>query len=858
MNEPPLIDALRAGLAQHRDALLQAPTGAGKSTLVPLALLRASAGGGRILMLEPRRLAARAVAARMAASLGERVGATVGYRMRLDTRVSSATRIEVITEGVLTQMLQEDPALEGVAWLLFDEYHERSLQADTGLALALDARAQLGAGFRILIMSATLEVERVAALLDDAAVVRTTGRPFAVDIRYLGRGPPLLPAAAGAGVRHEAAPQAAARAAARAVLRALDETDGDVLVFLAGAAEIRGVQAAFAALGVPAHVQVLALHGEMSAQTQDAVLSPAIPPTRKVVLSTNVAETSLTIPGVRAVVDSGLVRRPRFDPGSGMGRLELTYISRASSDQRAGRAGRTAPGVCYRLWSEGAQASLPAVTPAEILDADLAPLALTLARWGVRQADTLSWLDPPPPAALAQARELLAELEALDAQGRLTAHGRQMAQLPVHPRLSHMLLGARPGRAAELAARLAALLSDRDLLRERDPDVRTRVELLERADRPAHVERAAQAARRLQGLAAAPAGAARSLPGVGAAAAGLDAPSAGALLALAFPDRIGQRRSGAPGRYLLANGRGAAFVVPTSLAREPWIVAIQLDDREREARIELAAPLSLPELEQTMGARVLTEESFGWDERAGALQTRRVRRLGALILEERLCAAAPEDARTIPAMISAVRALGATALPWDEPSRSLVARMQLVGSLGRAELAGWPASDDAALLATLEAWLTPWLGGVTRRAQLAKLPLREALLARLTPSQRRWLDTLAPRELPLPSGAVHRIDYLGSQAPSLAVRLQEVFGLAEVPRIAGGAIPVTLQLLSPAQRPVQITRDLAGFWRGSYAAVRKDLRGRYPKHDWPEDPLTAVPSRRARRPTPGPSERHRR
>jgi ATP-dependent helicase HrpB len=850
--EHPLAVALRAAFGRHRDAVLQAPTGAGKSTLVPLALLQEDfIQGGKILMLEPRRLAARAVAGRMASLLSERVGDTVGYRMRLDTRVSRATRIEVVTEGVLTRLLQEDPALEQVACLIFDEYHERSLAADLGLAFALDARRELGAAFRVLIMSATLDGERVAALLGDAEVVSVPGRAFPVELRYLGRALPLLPPAAGfAGAAFAAA--ATLDAVTSGVRRALEESAGDVLVFLPGAGEIRRVEALLLEAGVAADVKVLPLYGDMSAAAQDAVLAPAAAGSRKVVLATNIAETSLTIPGVTAVVDCGLVRRSHFDPATGMSRLEVARISRAASEQRAGRAGRVAPGICYRLWGEGAQASLAPATTAEILEADLAPLALELARWGADDATRLQWLDAPPAATLQQARELLQRLDALNAQGRMTAVGREMARLPVHPRLAHMLLAARSLDAVELAAQLAALLSERDVLRrgaggaQHDPDIRSRLELLrgeaggEGANRNL-LERVQRGAKSL-------AAAVRGLPGAPSASRKPAPPMelAGALLALAFPDRIGQRRAGSEGRYLLANGRGAAFAGTVSLAREEFIVAVELDDREREARIDLAAPLTRALLERLFAAHIVTEERFGWEEREGAVLARRIRRLDALLLEDEPRPAG-DDERVIAAMLAGVRQLGIQSLPWDAESRGLQARLEFVRALQRQDLGSWPASDDAALTASLERWLAPYLAGITRREHLARLPLTEALRARLGAAQQRALETLAPRELLVPSGSRIRIDYADANAPCISVRLQEVFGLIDTPRIADGAVAVTFKLLSPAQRPVQITRDLAGFWRSSYVEVRKDMRGRYPRHHWPDNPLEAQPTRGAKR-----------
>jgi ATP-dependent RNA helicase HrpB len=845
------LPALRQALARRGVAVLEAPPGAGKSTVVPLALLgEAWARGKRLIMLEPRRLAARAIAQRLAQSLGEAVGATVGYRMRLDTRVSRATRLEVVTEGVLTRMLQVDPALEGVAGLIFDEFHERSLQADLGLALSLDARAQLSPDLRILVMSATLDGAAVARLLGDAPVVSASGRVFPVTTHYAGRGAAALPAPGTRGA------DSSEDLVARLTRRALREHTGDVLVFLPGAREIRRVRELLEADATQPDVRLLPLYGDLSADEQAAALTPAAPGTRKVVLATNIAETSLTIPGVRVVVDSGLARRALFDPVTGMSALVTRRISRASAEQRQGRAGREAAGACYRAWSEGAHQSLAAFTPAEILEADLTPLALELASWGARDARSLAWLDAPPAALLASAAQLLERLGAVEAGGRITGHGRAMAGLGMHPRLAHLLLRSGELDSLPLGALLAALLSERDLLRgvaaAEDADIRTRIELVRgaraaRGAERANLERVRRAARDLERQLArqrAPGAAEQPRRRRGAAPV-----SEGLLLALAYPDRIGLRRGTSGTSFTLANGRGAAFAASQSLARREFIVALDLDDRERDARILLAAPLEREQLLEHFADRIRRVDSVGWDTREQAVLARRALLLDALTLEERPLADAPAEALCA-AMLAGIRELGVAALPWDREARELQARIEFLRTApdtGATAREAWPAVSDPALRDSLEVWLAPWLGGVTRRAQLARLPLEKALRARLSYEQQRALDERAPEYLLMPSGSRIRVDYQGEDSPAVAVRLQEVFGLATTPRIDRGRVAVTFRLLSPAQRPVQVTRDLASFWRGAYFEVRKDLRGRYPKHHWPEDPLAAQPTRGTRR-----------
>ncbi len=833
------LPALIAALANHRSAVLQAPPGAGKSTVVPLALLSQPwMAGKRLLMLEPRRLAARAVAHRMAQTLRESVGSTVGYRMRMDTRVSRDTRIEVVTEGVLTRMLQSDAALEGVAAVIFDEFHERSLQVDLGLALCLDARANLTPELRVVIMSATLDGQAVARLLDEAPVVTAEGRVLPVETRFVGKGAPLLPPLTPSQVSGDS-PE---KAVALIVQRALREEHGDILVFLPGAREIRRVQGLLQAANLDRSVCVLPLYGDLSVEAQEAALTAPAPGDRKVVLATNIAETSVTIPGVRIIVDSGLVRRSVFDPATGMSRLETQRISRASAEQRQGRAGRVEPGVCYRLWSEEAQRSLAPFTLPEIADVDLAPLALELAHWGVRDAGTLRWLDEPPAAMLASARDLLRSLGALADGDRISAHGRQLAGLGIHPRLAHMLVRAAGLGWLPLACDLAALLSERDLLRgapgASDMDIRSRLDLI-RGDRsaalsdPAILQRVRRASRELARQVESRVTASRapsphespvlqpsqSLQG-----------AAGVLLAFAYPDRIGRRRQGTEPRYMLSNGRGAHFASAQALGREEFIVAVDLDDRERDARILLAAPLARAEIDEYLAERLVREQTVDWDSREQAVLARRIVRLGCIVVEEKPgIDVPPEQSRR--AMIEGIRGLGIESLPWTREARDLQARMMFVRGL--AASTDWPDVSDPALAASLDEWLSPWLEGITRRDHLARLSLPTILKSRLTWERQRELDRLAPTRLQLPSGSNIRIDYLDDSAPVVSVRLQEVFGLQETPRIGAGRVPITFKLLSPAQRPVQVTRDLGGFWRGSYADVRKDLRGRYPKHYWP-------------------------
>lgn len=831
----PVLPAVAAALRDAGAAVLQAPPGAGKTTLVPLSLLGEPwLAGRKILLLEPRRLATRAAARRMADLLGERLGQSVGYRIRRDSTVGPGTRLEVVTEGVLTRMLQHDAALDSAGLVIFDEFHERSIHADLGLALTLQTRAVLRPDLRILVMSATLDGVPVSALLGGAPVVTSDGRSFPVETRYLPR-------------RAESRVEAAV---ASAVRQALAEEEGDLLVFLPGQAEIRRtaelLESERRSSSAPGNWVLRPLYGLLSQSDQDAALQPSPPGRRKVVLATSIAETSLTIEGVRVVIDSGLARVPKFSPASGMTRLTTVRVSRASADQRRGRAGRTAPGVCYRLWAAPEDHQLLPRTTPEMLDADLAPLALELAAAGVGDPNGLAWLDPPPAAALAEARRLLQQLDALDAEGKVTVHGRRMADLGTHPRLAHLLIRGAELGAASLAADLAALLEERDLLRGTsgppDADLQLRLELLALRETPPlfhgctvdrgtlhRVRDEARAWRAaLRGIVAGPSGARPQGP-----------PSPGLLLALAYPDRLGQRREGQAGRFLLRNGQGAHSDSP-AMVRSDYIVAAELDGDRRESRIWLGAPVTLAEIEAQFGDQRQTEAVVEWDARGSALIAARWERLGAIVLRETPLRD-PDPAAVSEALLGWLTREGIGALPWSEKETRLRERLTFLhGAIG----APWPDVSDDALLGSLEDWLGSHLTSVRRRSDLAKVDLHAALLGRVGWAERRALDQLAPTHLAVPSGSRIRVDYSNPAAPALAVRLQEVFGLLETPRVAGGRVPVTMHLLSPARRPVQVTQDLAGFWRTSYFEVRKEMKGRYPKHDWPDDPLVAGPTRR--------------
>ncbi|MEX0292825.1 ATP-dependent helicase HrpB [Pseudomonas putida] len=829
------LPALRHALENRHEAVLEAPPGAGKTTRVPLALLNEPwLAGQTIVMLEPRRLAARAAAERLASELGEKVGETVGYRIRLDSKVGPNTRIEVVTEGILTRRLQADPALEGVGLLIFDEFHERSLDADLALALSLNGRELLrdDPPLKILLMSATLEGERLSRLLDDAPVISSEGRMYPVDIRW---GRPFQPG------------EFIEPRVVDSVLQALADQPGSVLVFLPGQAEIRRVhQRLQESLAERPGILLCPLHGELDLNAQRAAIDPAPQGLRKAVLATNIAETSLTIDGVRVVIDAGLARVPRFDPGSGMTRLDTQRISRASATQRAGRAGRLEPGVCYRLWSEAQHDQLAAHGSAEILQADLAGLALQLGRWGVTP-DQLRWLDQPPAAAFSQARDLLARLGAfkLGSRDNLSEDGQAMAELPAHPRIAHLLLRGQDLGLAAMACDVAALLGERDIQRAGGADLHDRLALISgdsKASRGGQggVQRARQLARQYRGLLRGKAGAAVADP---------EHPRwLGALLALAYPDRVAQQRREGGAEYRLANGRAALFAEADALMKCPWLVIADLGSRQgqREERIYLAAEFDPALLDDVLAEQVERVDILDWDEREQVLRAERQTKVGELVLSREPLPGLDDDARA-QALLGLVRRKGLNLLSWTPELRQWQARIALLRQLdlekdGHSE---WPDLGDEALLASLEHWLQPYLGKVSRLSHFAALDLPSILRNLLPWPLPQRLDEWAPAHLAVPSGSSIRLDY-SENPPILAVRLQELFGLADTPRIAQGRQQVKLHLLSPARRPVQVTQDLANFWRTTYAEVKKDLKGRYPKHYWPDDPLVAEATARAK------------
>lgn len=827
-----VLPALRRALTEGQNALLTAAPGAGKTTRVPLALLDAPwLGGKTMLMLEPRRLAARAAATRMATTLGESVGETVGYRMRLDTKVGPKTRIEVVTEGILSRLLQQDPALSEYAIVLFDEFHERSLQADTGLALCLETQRLFRPDLRLLVMSATLDCEPVANLLGNAPVIGCEGRMFPVEIRYLDQS--ISGHLEGAVVQ--------------SIRRSLAQDQGSLLVFLPGMAEIRRVERKLLDLNLNSNILLSPLHGDLPQEAQDRAITPAPSGMRKIVLATSIAETSLTIDGVRVVIDAGLLRVPRFDPRSGLTRLETIRVTRDSAEQRRGRAGRLEPGVCIRLWTAREHQSLAPRRPPEMLDADLAPLLLELALWGTANPAELSWLTPPPAGAVAQARELLIGLGALNTAGQITSHGTQMSELALHPRLAHMLLKAVPLQLTSLACALAALLSERDILRGpsgwRNADLRLRIDVLHRQhDHAAGITVDRVACQRVTHTADLWQ---RQLPRSSRSNHQDSLDEVGLLLALAYPDRIAQRQRGNDARYLMVNGRGAIFANPDPLSSEDYLVIAALDGGTQWARIDLAAPIQLHDLEGLYADQIQVVNEVLWDDTAQVVCATRQHRLGSLVLSEQGLSK-PDPSLITTALLEGIRRTGLDRLAWTTELRQWRARVAFLRRIEGQE-SRWPDLSDEALLSTLGNWLGPFVSGLTTLDRVTRLNLTQPLHALLSWEQQRELERWAPTHLTVPSGSNVRVEYETPDLPILAVRLQEMFGCKDTPRLVDGKIPVMLHLLSPAKRPVQVTRNLASFWANSYQEVRKELRGRYPKHHWPDDPLTALPTAKAKR-----------
>ncbi len=807
-----VLDDLSRTLEAHNAAVLVAPPGAGKTTRVPLALLDAPwAAGKKIVVLEPRRIAARASADRMAKSLGERAGETVGYRVRFGSKISRATRIEVVTEGIFTRQILDDPELAGIAAILFDEFHERSLDADLGLALARDAQTGLREDLRILVMSATLDGARVARLLGEAPVVESEGRAYPVETRYLGR----------------KADAPVERQMADAIASALRAESGSVLAFLPGAAEIRRTQNFLAERVHDASVEIVPLFGALDAAVQDRAIAPAPKGTRKVVLATSIAETSLTIEGVRIVVDSGLARVPRYEPDIGLTRLETVRAARAAVDQRRGRAGRTEPGVCYRLWDEPQTASLPPYTQPEILSADLSSLVLDLAQWGVADPAALSFLDPPPQPAWKEARNLLSELNALDADGRITAEGRSLRALALPPRLARMIVDSHRSGQGEAAAEIAAIITERGLGGD-SVDLEHRRDQFRR-DRSPRAASARDLARRWASQVAAT-----------EKAGARDELSTGLMLAYAFPDRVARNRGN--GSFVLANGRGAAVDQTSSLARAPYIAIGEMTGTAASGRVLLAAQITEAEVEGHFAEHIDTVDEIVFDRGAMALRARRKRTLHAITLSEATLAVSPSD-ETARILADGLIAVGLDRLPWSKAAKQWRDRVMF---LRKAEGDSWPDLSDEGLVARREDWLVPALYDKIALKDVSPGDLSDALMNLLPWEMRARLEREAPTHFEAPTGSMLAIDYEAEQGPTIAVRLQELFGLNTHPAIAAGKVPLVLELLSPAQRPVQVTRDLPGFWRGSYGDVRTDLRGRYPRHPWPDDPASAAPTRRAK------------
>lgn len=819
-----VLPELLAALAASTAAVLIAPPGAGKTTRVPPALLDAPwLEGRKILLLEPRRLAARAAAERMASERGERVGETIGLRARLDTRVGPKTRIEVVTEGVFTRMILDDPGLEGIGAVVFDEFHERSLDADAGLAFALDARSGLREDLRLLVMSATLDGARVAALLGDALVIEALGRTFPIETRYAGR--PVE--------------RRIEDAMADAITRAVRMDPGSVLAFLPGQAEIRRTAERLIERLDAGVFDIVELHGGLEGRLQRQAIEPAAAGRRKVVLATSIAQTSITIEGVRIVIDSGLERVPRYDPDAGLTRLATISVSRATADQRRGRAGRTEPGIGWRLWDEPQTAGLRPFTEPEIRQADLSGLLLDCAAWGTLDPAQLAWLDPPSAGAVAAARAELVLLGAIDADGRLTDMGRRLRALPLPPRLARMVIAASKHGCEMRAAEIAAILVERGI-GGRSADLSERLSDFRR-DRTGR----ADSLRRLA------AGWARTAAEHSTQSSrSMSSPpselSDACLLALAFPDRIAKSR-GAPGHFVLASGRGAMVDATDPLARAPFLVVAELTGAAAAARILVAARADATEIDALaaiagLPIETLTETAF--DASAAALRARRVTRLGAIMLASEP-QSIPAGPQSVALLVEGLAQLGIARLPWSAAQRHLRDRVEFLRSA--APDAGWPDLSDTGLRASTALWLAPFITDVTRLSEVTPAQLGNALDTLLPWNLKQRLESEAPTHFEAPTGNRHPIDYDAEGAPLVSIRVQELFGLVRHPAIAGGRLPLTLALLSPAGRPVQITRDLPGFWSGSWRDVKSEMRGRYPKHPWPDDPANAPPTARAKR-----------
>jgi ATP-dependent helicase HrpB len=821
-----ILPALKTALQEGRNAVLQAPPGAGKTTLVPLELLEEKwLKHRKIILLQPRRLATRAAARRMAALLKEAVGQRVGYRIRFDSRVGKNTRIEVVTEALLTRKLQNDPELSDTGLVIFDEFHERSIHSDLGLALCREVQTELRTDLRILVMSATLEGNAIARIID-GEVITGQGRQYPVETRYLGK---------------PVAKKGAAWVAAE-INKILTQEAGSLLVFLPGAGEIRRVKSYLEKTHARSDLIIAPLYGNLPGKMQDLAIKPCKADQRKVVLSTSIAETSLTIEGIHVVVDAGRMRIPRFNPGSLMTVLETVRVSRASADQRRGRAGRTGPGICLRLWTEHDHLSLVPFNKPEIMNTDLSPLALELACWGTTRPGEMAWLDPPPDAAMEHAYEFLLAIGAVDSRRNVTRHGRDINALGIHPRLGHMILKGAAAGAGRLAADMAALISGRDILQgtnlAHDVDIRVRLEALRKPgmgqpdiDRRV-ISRTAQLSDRWQKMAGKSAVDSVSLEG------------AGKILALAYPDRIGKVRAGSRNRYLLSGGRGAILPEHDALCGTPFIVVARTDGKPDNARIYLAAPVAVEMLEESLNDRLTVQDAITWNRRTKSVECRRQLLIGKVALRDSKLKN-PDIKRVYECLFKGVREAGMECLHLTREDRKWVSRMQFIRSNSR-EHGKWPDLSDRALMQNLEAWLQPHVAGLRSLAALKKLNMKKILGALLTWEQRSLSDRLAPKTLRMPSGSNIGLDYAADKTPVLAVRLQEVFGLRETPTVLDGEIKVILHLLSPAGRSVQVTRDLEGFWKGVYSDVRKEMRGRYPKHYWPDDPLKAVPTNRVK------------